>query len=255
MHGLRATSAYEPNPDDPKEAEMYKRYLALCTKLQMPPKKVYMYEGKYPNAACLSNGTVVVHKGLLQKLTPDEMEGVIGHELTHRRRFLKDMVIGGTLNLSIMIGTQIAAYKWVLRGAIDRMKQRFHHRPQTFETVMELLSIAVAYAGALVTSICTAPWRKHVEYEADKGGAELTGKPEALSSGLDRLKEMSDAIRAEEDAKKPEWLKALRKLEPQNIRDFRHRLTASHPLTEHRKTRLEKIAQERSAAQNSAASI
>jgi heat shock protein HtpX len=122
-----------------------------------------------------ANAAVCINEGLYRALAPDELEGVIGHELQHV--FNRDILIG---SVAAVLATAISYLALMLRflplfGGQDR------NGPSP------LVAIAVGIVTPIVAMIIQASITRSRESLADHTGAELTGDPLALARALAKL--------------------------------------------------------------------
>jgi heat shock protein HtpX len=119
---------------------------------------------------------VAVTTGILQALSNDELEGVLGHELAHVRN--RDILIS---SVAAMIG---AAISIVLRFAF--WFGGGDNRNNPLALVGLLLSLIVAPIVAMLIRFAISRTR---EFQADETGAEITGRPLQLASALEKISE------------------------------------------------------------------
>lgn len=177
-----------------------------------------------------NNALLAVSSGLLQKMNPDEIEGVLGHEITHITN--GDMVtmtlIMGIINAFALFLSRIAAYV-ISIGAAGRNNNEGSIRgpgPLFF-----MLSMVFDILFTFLGSILVAAFSRHREYRADKGGALLAGRHK-----------MIDALRALQKASEPEDTRApsLSTLKIAHKSSGFRALFSSHPSLELRIERLQK---------------
>lgn len=170
-------------PLDKNEApEVYEIVENLTQKMNLPLPKLYISENMQPNAFATgrghSNSSVCVTKGLLQILNKEEIEGVLGHELTHVK------------NRDVLIAT-IAA---VIAGAISSIAQIgifFGGRDRDRSPFVDLLVLILAPISATLIQLAISRTR---EYEADAGSAKVTGNPKALANALIKIDQAARQI-------------------------------------------------------------
>lgn len=150
--------------------------------------EVGIYESPEVNAFATgpskSNSLVAVSTGLLQRMTKDEVEGVIGHEVAHIAN--GDMVtmtlIQGVVNAFVMFFARIIA-KVVSSQVDEKMSSAVYFG----------VTIALDILFSILGSIVVAYFSRLREFRADKGGAHLAGR-EKMIAGLRRLQSMYDQI-------------------------------------------------------------
>ena len=129
---------------------------------------------------------VAVSSGLLNRMNQDELEGVIGHEITHVAN--GDMVtmtlIQGVVNAFVMFLARVLAY--VLSGIGNRSKSSGNSYLM-FNVLVIVFQIVFMILGSLVV----AAYSRFREFKADKGGAKLAGR-EKMISALQALQKVQD---------------------------------------------------------------
>lgn len=177
-----------------------------------------------------NNSLVAVSSGLLQKMNPDEIEGVLGHEITHITN--GDMVtmtlILGVINAFALFLSRIVAYV-ISVGAAGRNNSEGSISgpgPMFF-----MLSMVFDILFTFLGSILVAAFSRHREYRADKGGALLAGRDK-----------MIEALKALQKATEPEDTRApsLSTLKISHKSGGFRALFSSHPPLELRIERLQR---------------
>ncbi len=159
------------------------RTLAQRAKLPMP--RVYIMDNPQPNAFATGrnpeHAAVAVTTGLIQNMTMEQIAGVISHEMTHiLHRDTLIMTITATIAGAI---SMLANFAFFFGGGNDR------NNPLGLIGV--LLVALLAPVAALLVQLAISRGR---EYEADKGGAEISGHPLWLASALQRLEQAKEAV-------------------------------------------------------------
>jgi heat shock protein HtpX len=161
------------------EAELprvYEIVRRLSEQTRMPMPRVYLINSPQPNAFATGRSpkkaAVAVTTGILDILTVDELEGVLGHELAHvRNRDILISSIAAMIAASLTILTRIAL--WTGGG-----------RDNPLGIIGFLLSLIIAPIVAMLIRFAISRTR---EFEADKSGAEITGRPLQLASALEKI--------------------------------------------------------------------
>lgn len=149
----------------------------MASKAGLPRPKVYLIQQDQPNAFATGrnpeNAAVAATTGLLQMLDRREIRGVMAHELAHvKNRDTLTMTVTATIAGAISALANFALFF----GGGDR------ERPGGVIGVLAL-SILAPMAAALVQMAIS----RGREYEADHGGAEISGDPQALASALQKI--------------------------------------------------------------------
>ncbi|MGC6327967.1 zinc metalloprotease HtpX [Rhizorhabdus sp. FW153] len=149
----------------------------LARRANMPMPKVYVIDSEHPNAFATGrdpqHAAVAATTGLLAILDRDEIEGVMAHELAHvRNRDTLIMTMTATIAGAI---SMLANFGMFFGGGRDR---------DGGQVLATILAVFVAPFAAMIVQMAISRAR---EYGADRGGAEISGKPHALASALAKL--------------------------------------------------------------------
>ncbi len=223
----------------PQEApELHGVVDRLSALANMPKPKVAIADSDVPNAFATGRGqknsVVCVTTGLLRRLEPAELEGVLSHEMSHiAHRDVAVMTIASFLGIVAGLMTRVALYTGLGRGRGDR-------NGLPVGLIIMLVS-ALVYA---VSFLLTRALSRYRELAADRAGALLTQRPSALASALTKV--------SGEMARIP--TRDLREAEPFNAFYFAPALSggraglatlfATHPPLEQRLDQLRRISAE-----------
>jgi len=164
---------------DPRSApELYDMVERLSRNAGIPTPKVYLIHTDQPNAFATGrdpeHAAVAVSTGLLNTLQPNEVAGVIAHELAHiRSRDTLTMTVTGTFAGAI---SMLAQFGLLFGGG--------NNRDNPLGAVGALLMVFLAPLAAGLVQMAISRTR---EYEADKDGAEISRDPLALASALAKI--------------------------------------------------------------------
>ena len=164
---------------DPRSApELYDMVERLSRNAGIPMPKVYLIDTDQPNAFATGrdpeHAAVAVSTGLLNTLQPNEVAGVIAHELAHiRSRDTLTMTVTGTFAGAI---SMLAQFGLLFGGG--------NNRDNPLGAVGALLMVFLAPLAAGLVQMAISRTR---EYEADKDGAEISRDPLALASALAKI--------------------------------------------------------------------
>ncbi|QCP84768.1 zinc metalloprotease HtpX [Cereibacter sphaeroides] len=179
---------------DPRAApELYNMVRGLADRAGMPMPKLYLIETDQPNAFATGrnpeNAAVAVTRGLLRALTPEEVAGVVAHELAHiRNRDTLLMTVTATFAGAI---SMLANFAFFFGGSSSEEGER----PVGIVGTLALMFLAPMAAGLVQMAISRSR-----EYEADRIGAEICGRPLWLASALGKIEGLAqriDNVRAE----------------------------------------------------------
>jgi heat shock protein HtpX len=166
--------------------ELYSIVKWLTKKAGMPMPKLYIIEADQPNAFATGrnpeHAAVAVTTGIMHILSPEELAGVIGHELAHiKHRDILISTIAATIAGAISYLAQMA--QWALIFG--------RHDDEDENPIAALVMMIVAPIAALIVQMAISRSR---EYQADMGGARLSGNPRYLASALRKLHSASRQI-------------------------------------------------------------
>ncbi len=175
---LASMGAHEVTPQD--APELHATIERLCIQADLPKPRVAIAETPMPNAFAVGRSpktaTVCATTGLLELLSPAELEGVLGHELTHVAN--RDVLLMTVASFFAAVASFIVQMGfWFGLGFDDR-----DDNGPGFLVV--ILVSAVVY---LVSYVLIQSLSRYREFAADRGSAIITGRPSALSSALVRI--------------------------------------------------------------------
>jgi heat shock protein HtpX len=153
----------------------------LCIQLGMPTPKIYIIDDDSLNAFASGidqkSYAITLSKGIIDKLNDDELEGVIGHELTHiRNRDTRLLIIS-----IIFVGIFAFLAQIALRSI------RFTGGRKKDGGYIILIAIAVTAVCYFISIFLRFGISRKREYLADAGSAEMTKKPYALANALRKI--------------------------------------------------------------------
>jgi heat shock protein HtpX len=170
---------YGAEPVDETTAPEFHRLVSeLAERAGLPKPKIYLIENAQPNAFATGrnpeNAAVAATTGLLKMLNRDEIAGVMAHELAHvKNRDSLTMTI--TAVLAGAIG-MLANFAFFFGGSRDR--------DSPLGGIGALLVMLLAPLAAMLVQFAISRSR---EYEADRVGAEISGRPRSLASALAKI--------------------------------------------------------------------
>jgi heat shock protein HtpX len=201
----------------------------LAGQASLPMPKVYIIENEQPNAFATGrnpeHAAVCVTSGLLARLSREELAGVLAHELSHvKHRDTLTMTITATIAGAV---SMLANFALFFGGG----------RRNGLGIVGLILVVILAPIAAMLVQLAISRTR---EFEADREGAEISGRPLWLASALQRIDRAAAAIPNPEAQANPATahLFIINPLQGGNWA----RLFASHPSTEERIARLRAMA-------------
>ena len=206
--------------------ELYAIVDKLRQRADLPMPTVGIAPQQQPNAFATGrnaeHAVVCVTQGLLDMLDPDELEGVLAHELGHIKN--RDMLL-----------QTISA---TMSGAITSLARFGLYSPHQGEGRGSAMGPLLALLAPIVAMILQFAISRTREFKADAVGAEISGKPLALASALNKMQQI--AQRSPMDV--PPSVAPIAQVNP--LSGFRglSRLFSTHPSTEERIARLRAMA-------------
>jgi heat shock protein HtpX len=233
---LLASGAKVVTPEqEPRLHEMVDR---LCAMADLPKPRVAVIDTEMPNAFATGrspkHSAVAVTRGLLERLEPREVEGVVAHELSHiGNRDVTIMTVASFFAMLAAILTRIGLYSGMFGG-----RNRDSGGGAPVWLILLLVSI-VTYVLSWVLMMAISRYR---EYAADRGAALITGAPENLMSALQKIASRMVQI-PQRDLREVERMNAFF-IVPTNVKARAAELFMTHPPLEKRLAALSQIARE-----------
>src|SRR3954465_10853357 len=151
----------------------------LCVQADLPKPRVAIANTRMPNAFALGrspkNATVAATTGIIELLSPAELEGVLAHELTHVAN--RDVLVMTLASFFATIAAYIVQFGFFFGGTSSDDDDN----PSAF--VLILVSLVVYVVSFFLMQALS----RYREYAADRGAAVLTGRPSALASALVKI--------------------------------------------------------------------
>jgi len=207
--------------------QFYRMVQELAQRAELPMPRVYLIDEQAPNAFATGrdpeHAAVAATTGILRVLSERELRGVMAHELAHVKH--RDILI------STISATMAGAISMLANFAM-----MFGGRDEEGRPVNPIAGIAVAILAPLAASLIQMAISRALEFEADRGGAEISGDPQALASALDKIHRYARGMPLHAAEAHPETaqMMIMNPLSAEGIKG----LFATHPPTEERVARL-----------------
>jgi heat shock protein HtpX len=164
----------------------------LTRQAMLPMPKVYVIPDPSPNAFATGrnpdHAAVAATEGILQVLSDAELEGVIGHELTHvKNRDILISSVAATIAAAIMMVGRMAMYAGMFGGYGGRDGDR----DRGSNPIALLAMIILAPLAAMLIQMWISRTR---EFAADAGGARIAGNPYGLVEALKKIDAISKRV-------------------------------------------------------------
>jgi heat shock protein HtpX len=176
---LRAMGAREVSPAE--APELHAMIDRLCVQADLPKPKVAVADTRMPNAFALGrspkSATVCATTGIMELLSPAELEGVMAHELTHVAN--RDVLVMTLAGFFATIAAYIVQFGFFFGGGGSMGDD--DDNPSFL--VLLLVSLVVYVVSFLLMQALS----RYREFAADRGAAIITGRPSALASALTKI--------------------------------------------------------------------
>lgn len=217
--------------DEFSAPQFYNMVRELAQKAELPMPKVYIIDEAQPNAFATGrnpeHAAVAATTGILKMLSAREVRGVMAHELSHVKN--RDILI------STISATMAGAISMLANFAIFFGGRDSEGRPAN--PIVSILMMVLAPLAAMVIQMAISRAR---EYEADKGGAEISGDPHALADALAKIDAYARGIPMATAEAHPETAQMMI-MNPLSGGGLRS-LFSTHPPSEERIARLRAMA-------------
>ena len=199
----------------------------LATRAGLPMPRVYLIDEAAPNAFATGrnpeHAAVAATTGILRVLTERELRGVMAHELAH------------VAHRDILISTVSATMAGAI-GMLANFAMFFGGRDEDGRPANPIAGLAVAFLAPIAASLIQMAISRAREFEADRGGAEISGDPQALASALQKIHRFAQGMPMEAAERHPETAQMMI-MNPLSAGGLRG-LFSTHPTTEERVARL-----------------
>ncbi|UCE39951.1 MAG: zinc metalloprotease HtpX [Candidatus Aminicenantes bacterium] len=220
---------------------LYNVVEGLAIAAGLPKPRCYVIDDTAPNAFASGrnpeNSVIVVTTGLLQKLDRAELEGVIGHEMSHIKNY--DVLVQ-TLAV-VMVGIVALLSDWTLRtffwgGGRRRSRERGSGSGNA-AAIFIVVALVLAVLSPIIAQLLRLAISRKREFLADANGALLTRYPPGLASALKKLSADREPLEAANKATAHLYIVNPLK----NIKGRVNKLFSTHPPIEERIAALEKM--------------
>jgi heat shock protein HtpX len=226
---LRAMGAKEVSPAE--APELHAMIERLCVQADLPKPKIAVADTPMPNAFAMGrsqkNATVCATTGIMNLLSPAELEGVMAHELTHVIN--RDVVIMTVASFFASIASMITQFGFFFGGGYGSSDD--DDGPSWMFVI--LISLVVYVVSFLLMQALS----RYREFAADRGSAVITGRPSARAAALLKISGINERIPTED-------LRVASQMQAFFISPVGHRVSglfATHPPLEKRLAALERL--------------
>jgi len=221
--------------DETSAPQFYRMVRDLAQRAELPMPRVYLIQEDAPNAFATGrnpeHAAVAATTGILRTLSDRELRGVMAHELAHVKH--RDILI------STVSATMAGAISMLANFAMFFGGRNSEGRSNPIVGLLVMILAPMA-AGLIQMAISRAR-----EFEADRGGAEISSDPQALASALQKIQRAAQGLPLEAAERHPETAQMMI-VNPLTAGGLRG-LFSTHPSTEERVERLLAMATGRTA--------
>jgi heat shock protein HtpX len=175
---LRTMGAHEVSPQD--APQLHALIERLCVQADLPKPRIYVMNTSMPNAFAMGrsqkNAAVCATTGILELLSPSELEGVMAHELTHIAN--RDVMVMTLAGFFASLASMIVQFGFFFGGGFGGGDGDDDNGPG----IMAIILVSVVVY--IVSFFLMQALSRYREFAADRGSAIITGRPSALSSAL-----------------------------------------------------------------------
>ncbi len=230
---LHAMGAREVTPEEaPQLHAMVER---LCVQANLPKPRVAVANARMPNAFAVGRSprkaTVCATTGIMELLSPSELEGVMAHELTHVQN--RDVMVMTIASFFASIAAYIVQFGFLFGGGGYGRSSNNNDGPSM--AVVILVSVVVYVVSFLLLQALS----RYREFAADRGAAVITGRPSALSAALMKISGSMARI-PQRDLRASEELAAFY-IFPPHAKQSLMNLFSTHPPLEKRLAALDRL--------------
>ena len=215
--------------DETTAPEFFGMVRELARRAGLPMPKVFVIDEDQPNAFATGrnpeNAAVAATTGIMRVLTPRELRGVMAHELAHVKH--RDTLIS-TISSSLAGAISSVAQIGFMFGSHSRDGEQGGMHP--------LVGVLVMLFAPLAAMVIQFAISRSREFEADHGGAEISGDPQALAAALDKIERYARGLPMPVAEQHPETaqMMIINPLSGEGLRG----LFSTHPSTQERIERL-----------------
>jgi heat shock protein HtpX len=229
---LASMGAHEVSPQ--QAPELHALIERLCIQANLPKPRVAIAQTQMPNAFAIGRSprtaTVCATTGILQLLSPAELEGVMAHELTHVQN--RDVMVMTIASFFASVASFIVQMGFWFGGAFGG-----DDNEDGPGFIVVVLVSAVVY---MVSFVLLQALSRYREFAADRGSAIITGRPSALISALLKISGTMDQI-PQRDLRAASSELAAFYIFPPKAKQSVANLFATHPPLEKRIAALERF--------------
>ena len=185
--------------DSPKHEMVLDVINEMAIAARMPAPKPYLMDDPSPNAFATgrdpTHSVICVTQGLVDQMDREEMQGVIGHEMSHvadydiRTMMMIAVMIGGIAMLSDFV------YRWMFFGGFGGRGRSSDNRDNQAAMLITVAVIILAAVAPIFSQLLAMAVSRQREYLADASSVEFTRNPRALLRALEHLAKIESPLK------------------------------------------------------------
>jgi heat shock protein HtpX len=230
---LRSMGAHEVSPQE--APQLHALIERLCVQADLPKPRIYVMNTSMPNAFAMGrsqkNAAVCATTGILELLSPSELEGVMAHELTHIAN--RDVMVMTLAGFFASLASMIVQFGFFFGGGFGGGDGDDDDGPGLMAII--LVSVVVY----IISFFLMQALSRYREFAADRGSAIITGRPSALSSALLKISGTMERI-PQTDLRAHAEMNAFY-IFPASAKNSVFNLFATHPPIEKRIAALQRL--------------
>jgi heat shock protein HtpX len=231
---LRSMGAKEVSPQE--APELHAMIERLCVQADIPKPKLAVVSSPVPNAFALGRSqkaaTVCATTGIMDLLSPSELEAVMAHEITHIVN--RDVMIMTLAGFFASIASMIVQFGFLFGGGYGGGSSSDDDDGPSFMAIILISAVVWVVSFFLMQALS-----RYREFAADRGAAVITGRPSALSSALLKLSGINDRI-PQSDLRAHAEMNAFY-IVPVRVKESLYNLFSTHPPMEKRIAALSRL--------------
>ena len=196
---MSASGAHEITKAD--DLQLYNVVEEMCLAGGIPIPRIYIIDSPALNAFATGrnpeNASIAITMGLRNKLTRDEMQAVMAHELSHVKHF----DIRYSMLMAVLVGTVVLLSEVFLRSLWfggGRRRSNDREGSGRIQAILIIVAILLAILAPILAKIIQLAMSRQREYLADAGAVKLTRNPDAMCNALLKLSTESNDIDLEQ---------------------------------------------------------
>ncbi len=180
-----------------RDFEFYTVTENLATAAKLPMPRLYVIDDTAMNAFATGrdpkHAVVVATSGILNRLNRTELEGVIGHELSHVANYdIRLMSV-----VTVLVGLIALLADWFLRmGRMGFGRRRNSDEGGQLQGIFLILGLVLAIFSPIIAQLIQLAISRRREFLADASSAKLTRYPEGLARALEKLADDTEPLEA-----------------------------------------------------------